>query len=262
MPEYRAALASYERAAAIDPDYVYAWRNQADIHETIAGYQAANKVDPRAAVDSARRAGERCLAVDRSFEPVLGTMALAEISLARYLVETGGSPSEALARAGGYLDRSDTLHPGNWVTWFSRATAAGTAAAFQLREDHDPSGSIATARAALQEAVRLSPGHANCYVEAARLDLTEAAWAARGGRAAAPLLTRALADAERAVALDEHFTEARLIAARACLQIAAMGRSSAIIERGVAHADRALERNPRLSEAQGVRAALLQLQAQ
>jgi eukaryotic-like serine/threonine-protein kinase len=261
MPEYRAALASYERAAAIDPDYVYAWQNQVDVQEEIAEYQAANKVDPRDAVDRARRAGERCLAVDRSFEHVLRTMALTEISLARYLVETGGSPGEALARAGGYLDRSDALHPGNWQTWFSRATAAGIAAAFQLRADHDPSGSIATARAALREAVRLSPGHANCDVEAARLDLTEAAWAARAGRAAAPLLTQALADAERAVALDEQSTEARSIAARACLQIAAMNRSPAIIDRGIAHADRALQRNPRLSEAQVVRAALRQLQA-
>jgi eukaryotic-like serine/threonine-protein kinase len=261
MPEYRAALASYERAAAIDPDYVYAWWNQADIHESIAEYQAANRVDPRAAVDAARHAGERCLAVDRSFEPVLGTMALAEISLARYQVETGGSPSDALARAGEYLDRSDALHPGDWVTWFYRAAAAGAAAAFQLREDHDPSGSIAAARAALREAVWLSPGHANCRIEAARLDLMEAAWAPRAGRAAAPLLADALADAERAVALDEHSTDARSIAARACLQIAAMNPSPAIIDRGIDHAERALQRNPQLSEAQVVIATLLLLRA-
>ena len=64
------------------------------------------------------------------------------------------------------------------------------------------------------------------------------------------------------VALDAQSTDAQLIAARACLQIAAMNRSPAIIDRGIAHADRALQRNPGLSEAQVVRAALLQLQAQ
>ena len=42
-------------AATIDPEYLFAWSNQADIQEEIAAYQDAHGLDPTAALEQALR---------------------------------------------------------------------------------------------------------------------------------------------------------------------------------------------------------------
>jgi hypothetical protein len=261
IPEYQAASRSYERAMTLDPQYLYACANQADVDVLIAEHERASGRDPRPAVDSAGRTGERCLAIDPNHYSVLDTMAQAQLSLAHHLADTAGDPMAAVARARGHLDRADALHPGHTVTSFYRLVAAGVEAKFRLRQDADPAAAIEAGRAALTAALRLAPDWSDCYVEAARLDLVAAAWAARRGRSAARQLASAVDNAEKAVALDAGFTEAKLAAAEAYLDRATAQRSRADAELGIGHIDRALAIDPRLHGAQAVRAALARLAA-
>jgi hypothetical protein len=261
MPEYQAALHSYERATVIDPQDLPACSNQAELHVSLAEYDDAIGIDPRPSIDSARRTGERCLAIDPNYFFVLENLARAQLALAHHLVETGSDPTDALMRTRGYLDREETVHPGYMVAWYFRLVAAGVEATFQLRQGIDPTSSIATGRAVLKEVLRLKPDSAVSYVEAARLDLVEAAWAAHAGNGSAALLAKALADAEKAIAIDEQLADAKLTAAEACLQIATAQPSRAVVDSGIAYVDQALALNPRLRGAQTVRAALLRLRA-
>jgi tetratricopeptide (TPR) repeat protein len=260
-PEYRAALRSYERANAIDPKYLVACANQVDLYTVMAEYNDTVGTDPRPAVDGARRAGERCLALDPNFYVVLDNLAQAQLALASYLVETGSDPMGALVSARGYIDRAEKVQFENMRVWFRRLVAASTEATFLLHQGADPTRAIAAGRAALKEALRLRPDSANFYVEAARLDLVEAGWAAHAANGEALLLSDALADAKRAVALDGHLAVAKLTAAEVCLQIATAQPSRAVADAGIAYADQALGLSPRLVKAQTVRAALSRLRA-
>src|SRR6185312_6953523 len=236
MPEYRAALQSYERATTIAPEYVYAWANRADIEGNIAEAQSSDGVDPSAAVEGTRQAGERGLAIDPSFYLLLDTMARAQVTLAEFRVEHGGDPGAALASARGYLDRADKIHTGNMTTWFYRATAA---------RGEDVTSAIAAARAAMAQALRLQPTSADAWAESAEIDLVEAA--AHGN--SRTLAARARANAEKAITLDGQYAQAKLVAAAACLALAQSSPSRETIEHGIAYAEAALALNPRLGKA-------------
>src|SRR6185436_12122699 len=240
MPEYNASLQSYERAAAIDPQYLFACTNQVDLHAQIADYRANEGVDPQPAVDRALRVGERCVAMNPNFYIVFNAMAQAQLVLARYLVETGGDPTLAVADARRHLDRAEAVHPRSLTTWHRRLTAAVVEANFQLRERADPSRAIATGRTALDEILRQRSDYFPGYVDAARLDLVDATWAARTGRGSDAWFARALADAEKAIALTPRLSKSKLAAAELCLQIAKAQSSSAVIDRGIAYVDAVL----------------------
>ncbi len=253
-PEYRNAMQSYERATTIDPQYVYAWSNQVDIAGVIAERETASGVDPRATVDSAMRAGERGLAVDPSYYLLLDAMASVQLKLADYLVDRG-DPGAALAAARDYLDRANKINPRHMTTWFYRALAARHDARARLRHGGDVAPAIADGRAALDEALRLAPTAADAWLERARLDLVESD--ARHGEVA--IYTRARSDADKAIALDGQFAEAKLVAAQACLELAKKTHSADVAARGIAYADGAIAINPKLEEARKLREALVLL---
>ncbi len=261
MPEYAAALRSYERATTIDPHYVYALFNQADIQASIAEHEAGHATDPAAAVDGARRAGERCLAIDPSFYAVLDTMAQAELVRARYLVESGGDPTAALATARADLTRAIAIHPTNMTAYYHRLVAAHHEARYRLRTHGDVAAAVASGRTALTEALRLNGDCGDCFVEAARLDVIAGEAAGDDLQAARRQWRRARGEAERAVALDGQFAEAKLVVAEACLRLGVAGGGSADFARGLAQVDAALALNSRLAEGHAVRAALLRQRA-
>ncbi|HEY0479977.1 MAG TPA: protein kinase [Kofleriaceae bacterium] len=258
MREYLAARRSYEHAVEIDPEYLNACANHADVEVAIAEHDNAIGVDPRPAVDNARRVAERCLTIDRNFYKLYDNLAQAELALAHYLVEQRTDPMVALTRARRYLVRADEVQPETMVTWYHRLVAANTEATFQLRDGRDPTSAITTGRAMLEEALRLDSACAYCYVEAARLGITEAGAAHDKSRKISVLET-ALADAEKAILLDNQYAVAKLAAAEVCLQLAIAQPSRTVVDRGIRHVDQALARNPRLPGAQSVRAALQRL---
>jgi hypothetical protein len=255
-PEYRAALRSFERATEIDPQYIAACSNQAELHVTIAEYDDASGDDPRPAIDNARRVGERCLAMNPDYFYVLEGLARTELALAHHLVETGGDPTEALASARLHIDRDEKVHPGYIASRYLRLFEARVEAALRVRRGDDPTSSIVAGRKALKEALLIEPEHALSHVEAARLDLVEAAWMTHAGREASALLREARARAEKAIEIDKYLVTAKLTAAEACLQIAKARPSPAVIEAGMAHVKKALELNPRLRKALEIGAAL------
>jgi tetratricopeptide (TPR) repeat protein/predicted Ser/Thr protein kinase len=266
MLEYQAALRSYERATAIDPQYVYAWSNQVELHASIAEYDTAVGIDPRPAVEGAQRAGERGLKVNPNYYRLLYHMTRAQLAFAQHLLEADGDPIEALVNkalvnARDYLHSAEIVHPAAMETWFYSLVAASAEAKLRLRERADPTSAIAMGRTALNKAMRLAPDSVYVYVEAARLSLTEAAWAAHARRDVASRLAQACANAEKAVSLNGKLADAELTAAEVYLQLATVQRSRAIIDRGIAHADRALKLNQRLARAGAVHTALLQLRA-
>jgi len=261
MPEYQGALRSYERAATLDPQYLKAWTNQADLYVTIVEHDLAVGADPEAAVDHALHAGERCLAIDPHYYAALDTMAQVQLAHAHYLVDTGGDPTAALANARAYLARSESAQPRSFTIWFDRFAIAGAEAKFRLREGADPTSSIVAGRAAREEALRLRSDSIDFYIEAARFALQEAAWAARTGGEVTALLDQARASAEKAITIDSQFADAQLAAAEVCLEIAKAQRSRTIAERGIAHVDQALKLNSQLSQAPKLRAELLRVSA-
>jgi hypothetical protein len=254
--EYEAARSSYERASRIDPRYLHACTNQAELHTLIAEHDNALERDPRSEVDSARRVGQRCLEIDHTFYSLFDTLARAQLARAQYLLETQDSPIEALEAARSFLARSAAGLPEHTELSFQRAAASRIEAAFLLDHDHDPMKSVATGRADLEKALQLMPGSAKCHVEATRLDLIEANWAAHTSGRTESALVNAHDHAEKAIKLDKLLPEAQLIAAEACLQIAMAQRRYAALIEGILHADKALQLNPQLAKARRVRKAL------
>jgi hypothetical protein len=260
--EYRAALADYERAATIDPDYLYARNNQTDVETRIAEYQVAHGLDPSETVAGARRFGERCLAINPSFSAVLDLMAQAELSLVQYLVDRGADPAKPLADARNYLTRAIAGNAANPRAWFFRLVAAHEEARYRLRSHLDPSARLAEARAALAETLRLDGACAECYEQSARGELLQAEAVPASAGA---LLTRALADVDRAASIDPRLATAKEVAAEACVLIADLRRGErarASIVAGLAYAGAALALNPELAGAHAAKAALLLRQSE
>ncbi|HEU4727357.1 MAG TPA: hypothetical protein VFT22_05700, partial [Kofleriaceae bacterium] len=264
MPELEAALRSYEQAAALDPRYLLACTNQVDVHVTIAEYLASLGTDPRSAVDAAQRVGQECLKIDGHYHVLLDNLAQAQLVRAQHLAESeqGGDPMPALDSARDYLDRAEKVQLESKVVWYHRLIADNAEAAFLLRRQTDPSSAIQRGREDLRHALRLSPKSAACRIEAARLGLHEATWAIRSSKPARPILAQALADAEQAIALGERSAATELTAAEICLQLASLGPSPEIIDRGLCHVEHALARNPRLRNATRVQGALDKLRPQ
>jgi eukaryotic-like serine/threonine-protein kinase len=258
MPAYEAARRGYRRAAEIDPQYLYACTNEVDLHVSIAKYEAGRGIDPRATVGRARETGERCLAINAGYYSMLNTLAEAELVLAEHQLDAGGDVRATLAGAHGFIARADQARPGNVVTWFYRMVAARLEAALLVRAQGDPAGALAAGRAAQAEVLRLEPRCAECLAGVAQFELVDAS-AAPGTPRAAGLLARALDRAEAAIALDGKLTLSRVVAAQACLALAAARRSRALVDRGLAHAEGALARDPQLRRAQALRAELARI---
>ncbi len=259
IPEYQAALRSYERVMKIDPQNARACSNQVDLQVGIADYDNKIGVDPRSALADARRMGERCLASAPKSYFLLDNLAQVDLAVAYDLVQTGGDPTMALASARGYLDRAENVQIDTTTIWYHRLIAATLEAMFWLREGADPTRAIATGRAALDEALRRFPRSVGSHVEAARLDLVEAAWVAHTPGEKMPILTRALANAEKAIADRDPSGMAALTAAKVCLQIATAQPTRAVIQRGIDYLAEAQRHNPRFAEAPTIRAALERL---
>jgi serine/threonine-protein kinase len=260
MPEYEAALRSYQRASEIDPQYLNACANQIDVYVAIAEHDDAIGSDPRSVIDQAERTGERCLAIDHRFFKVLDNLVQSELALAHYLVETHQDPGPALGRALDYNERAAAGRPEAMVIWYRRLTAATLSAAAELQHGGDPARSIQTGRQALAEALRLEAPCAYCQVAAARLDLLDAE-RARDASAKRARLTSALGHADAAIALDPRLALAKITAAEVCLQLAKLQPSRAIAARGIGYVEPIVRRDPRLVNANTVLAALQRLSA-
>ncbi|HEX3762355.1 MAG TPA: protein kinase [Kofleriaceae bacterium] len=259
LPEYDAALRSYERAAEIDPRYRSACANQVDLYVAIADYDNALGVDPRPAIENAQRAGTRCLAIDPHFYLLLDAMAQAQLALAQYLVEARLDPMPALTRAREALDRAEPVQHDPSVVWYHRLTATNLEATFLLRRSQDPTHAIAVGRAALAETTRLAPPSAYVLIESAHLDLSEARWAVHEQRPPMRALERARDEAEQAIKLDDELAVAKCTAAEVYLQIAMTQPSHSARDRGIELIDAALKINARLAEAKALGAALHEL---
>jgi tRNA A-37 threonylcarbamoyl transferase component Bud32 len=259
LPEYQTALHSYEHAAGIDPGYLPACTDQVDVYSSIAEYDNAIGEDPRAAVDSAQRIGARCLTIDPHFYRVHDNLAQAELTVADYLVETGGDPTVALTSARAALALAEAAQFDQSAAWYHRLQAANTEAKFRLRRGADPTGAISAARDALKAARQAVPDSGELSVEAARLELTEARWASHTGRSSLAALEQARREADHAVELDNDRVLAKCIAAEVYWQLAMVQSSRAARDRGLQLVREALARNPRLSQAKAIGAALQQL---
>jgi tetratricopeptide (TPR) repeat protein len=215
-------------------------------------------LDPAPEVERAVAAGRRALALDANYAPALGQIALAELALAQYLVESGGDPRPALERAFAALGRARAENPTHGRTHLYLAQGHHLAALHALREGGEPEAAIEAGRRALAEALRHDADCVDCLVEGARLALTDAALARRRGRPPLPPLRRALAEARSAVAAYP-YVDAHRELAHACLRLAeALPREAALaaIAEGEGQIDRALRLDPRGARAHAVRGGL------
>jgi serine/threonine-protein kinase len=257
MAEFMLALHSYARASEFDPQYLFAFSNQADLEAAMSEYQLQHGRDPGPHVDGARRAGERCLAIDPHFSDALDSMAQAELVAAHFLMRGDGDPTASLGAARSDLSRALANRPGDTCALWLQIVAARHEASYLLRLGRDSKEALAKGRAAVAAALA-APGECpDCLAEAAQIDLLSARVAARP-RAAA-LVEAALAKARLALAGDAHFEYAQLVAALACLRLAAArpDRAPRALSDGLGFVDAALALDPNHAEAHATRAALL-----
>ncbi len=247
MPEYASALAGYRRATEVDPEYVNGWANQADLSATIADLQLERGADPRAAIEEAVKIGERGMAIDSSRDAFLENMATAEVTRAAFLIDAGEDPMAALVAARGYLDRADKLRPANMPTYFYRARASRLEVRWRLGLRQDASAEIAAARTSIAEAIRLSPALGDVFVERAELELI------------AGELETARTAADKAITLDPESAAAQVVAADVQLAFAQRTHDPEAVERGLAHADRAVAIDRSSRRAAILRAAIAAL---
>jgi hypothetical protein len=262
MPEYRAAQRSYEYAAKIDSDYLYACSNQVELYTSIAEYDESRRSDPATAVESARLAGEHCLRIDRNFFKVLVTMARAELAGAAYQLRTGGDPRASLAAARSLLDRSQRP---SIETWYQGLVASRLEAEFWVRQ-RDDREALAKARRAIREGhdavahlSKMGVKSASILADTARLELVESTFAARTATDPLRSLNDALEHAEQAIAQDDQLADARLAAAEVYLQFATQQHRHDMALRGLDLADQALAINSSLAAAKAVQSALERL---
>jgi serine/threonine-protein kinase len=256
LPEYQAALRAYQRAAQLDPGYVFAYSNQVDVQAAIAEHETSRGIDPRTAANDAQRTGEQCLTIDPQFAAPLNSMARAKLALARYLLDSGDESGEPLAAARGFLDRGNQLRAGYPPTIFLGLVADWIEADRQMRNGDDPRQALGAAREALDRMLALHQDSADVRIEAARLELVEARWLMRRGDNPASVLARAASHAEKAKELDARYAETHVIAAEACMERARTLRSHEAAARCRDDVYRALDLNPRLVNAQHLRADL------
>jgi len=261
MPDFQAALRYYQLARRLDSQYFAACSNEVELHAFLAEYSGEIGIDPRPAIEDARRVSDQCVAIDPSHYNVFNSLARAELALAQHLVDAGGGPSnapdtaldEALGNALGALDRSSQLHGESKDVEYLRAVAARTRARRALR-DGDPTSELAAARARLDKARHAGLEPEFFHLETARLALIEAAWAPSTDGATARW-RQARTEADAAVAFDDRFADAYVAAAEACLAIRAYP-SPAIAELCKSYVARALAINPKLARALRLQAAL------
>jgi serine/threonine-protein kinase len=254
MPEFEAAMRAYERAVTLDPRFLFAWENQVDLLSAIAEYQVGQGRDPTVAVQGARRAGERALAIDPNYARVLDVVAVAELSLAEYRLLAGLDPTEPLELARRRLSDSLAKSPGRAEPYFYRLLAAIIDARHARAKRRDPADAVALGRSALRDALHIEADCAQCFIRAAQLDLVAA------GPSDVTVLEKALADARHAVKLNATLAETQIVAAEACLRLAAAqdGRAApSVLREGLSHVKAALAVNARDPQALVVHAALL-----
>jgi serine/threonine-protein kinase len=222
MPQYKAAEEAYVRAGQIDPQYLYACINLAELHTLRAENDVPNKRNPKDDVASAERVGSLCSTKDGVYFSVLDAQARAEIALAQYQVAGGEAPTDALRKARDYLTRSEEAFPGHPEASFQRLAAERMEAIFRLRERTDPTIAVAAGREALRAGQKVMSDSARSFVDAARLDLIEAAWKAHAETSSTYIasLLQAKHDAFAAASLDANLPNAQILAAKACLELA------------------------------------------
>jgi tetratricopeptide (TPR) repeat protein len=259
MPEYRKALDGYQRAADLDPKYLYACSNQVDLHVAIAEYLYSIGEIPTAEVDQAEKVSIRCFQIDSSYYNVMGALTRGQLVLARHLLDRG-DPTDALARARSHVARLEKASQGSAEAALYRATADVIEAEQRFRDGYDPLSAIAKARLALQEAVLAAPSIADTHTRTSELDILQARWLLHANTGSAePALARARNEAERAIALDSSDADSQFTAGRAYLETARALHMRSLAETGLRYVERALAINPRMVRAQALRLELQQL---
>jgi hypothetical protein len=191
------------------------------------------------------RAGERGTAVDPNLAQLLVAIARANLAAAEVAVARGSDPTAAIATARGWLDRADKARPNVMTIWFQRARAARHEARFAIQRGQPATAAIAAARAAIDEALRLAPKAQAPWTERAELRLLA------GDPAGA------LEDAVKGIENDGEVARAKLVAAEACLALAAQDR--AYVERGRAYLDQAVAIQPAHPRSSALRDAFARL---
>ena len=258
---YAEAERFFLRAAEMDPKYLFAFSNLGDLYNAMAEEALSRGRSPETEVQKALQVSRQALALDGRYYAALNQWALAELTRARYLFESGSDPRPALERAHQQLEASHAINSSFGRTSLLRAMGQHLAALHALREEGgDPRAAFEAGRTALVEAVRLDAGCVDCRVVSARMGLTEAEWAKRRGRAPLPLFQQALADARRAVEMYP-YAEAHQELARVYLALADAQPSGDTVEQGLAQVEKALQLQPDLAHAYAIQGRLLRLRA-
>lgn len=167
-PSLDLAVASFERAAGINPDLVLAPLNMAYMHGYRAGYLAAEGGDPLPWWRAAVAAYHRCLEIQPDHPTALVRLAAVHTARAEHLIATGGDPVGDLDAAVNQLDILHRSREGHPEDTLGLARAVVDRGVWTAGRGEDSGEDLAHVRALLGEVSQHGPEAAGAAEEVAR----------------------------------------------------------------------------------------------
>jgi hypothetical protein len=183
-----------------------------------------------------------------------------------YDVDSGAASTESFGKMKRYADELSLLDADAWETHEALATTALLEAHHVMREAQDPIPEIEKARIAFDRAIEKDPQSLSHKVWRARLEIVGIRWAMKQHKASAPMFEAARAPLQPVLAQERddpspYQTLAEIYGLRAAWLLDQRKTPNEDITQGLAMADKALSKNPRLATALATKGHLHLLQA-
>jgi tetratricopeptide (TPR) repeat protein len=210
------AIAAFQRAIALDPQFTWAVNELGDAEVIEADVDRRNGRDPAPALLRAAQHFERAEALDPAFTMPIQKRVRVHVYRVQDELDRGASSEASLGALFGALDAMKArMGSSLWAVTFYSARAFRLRGAHELDQGRDPTASIEAALAAIQAHAERGPLDAWLLSERAECHLLGAVHASIQGHATAPRLSQARA-ALAELGRDESAVDddARALAAR------------------------------------------------
>jgi len=268
----RRAIVAYQKGAASALEKTTPYDNIGLTYLTIGQYEMDSGIDPRQSLARAVEFLDKSIHLNPNRYVAYNNLGLAWRIRALEEIETGQDPRPSLARAIESLAKAIERNPGNFYAHANTGISWKLRAADALGRGEDPSAALDRARRSIGDAIRLNSslpivfvGSENACLEQASIELLAARWAMRVGGSPEPFFRKAQEFLERIDRFNPRpevdRDMAQLFRWRAQWRLSQGLDPRAEIARGLALARKALDRNPKMSDARAIEGALSLVQA-
>jgi serine/threonine-protein kinase len=266
-PFLEKAIEQCDRATALDPGFMPPRANKVIAYINWAEHLAGVGQAPKPAVEHALEVIEAMKKQGQNARWIPSWLTHLSRIEAAYALESGADAGPIIERAEASVAEAERLNPSSLTVLPMRGQVFAVKARWLLARGEDPTAPILVARPALRRIVEAKPWDLGYRVASAMVELTAIRAALAQGDASAAHFDAALAPLLPLlnVSRDDprlYQTLAEIYEARASWLRGRRRAAKGDIERGLAMADEALARNPRMSAALAVKSRLLLLGAE